>query len=72
MTETVETNTLDHFVEHYQLKPGFIKIDAEGAEGLIFEKGMKTITKHLPVIFAEISDRLLVKAVIPQTKSSLN
>jgi FkbM family methyltransferase len=33
--------------------PDFIKVDVEGAEGLVFEGGIETISRHRPVIVFE-------------------
>lgn len=50
----VPTVALDTFLTHYE-KPDFIKIDAEGAERLVFE-GMKHILATVkPVILCEVS-----------------
>ncbi|MCZ7667690.1 MAG: FkbM family methyltransferase [Chloroflexi bacterium] len=37
----VQSSTIDDLVENFSLDPGFIKVDVEGAENLIFD-GCKT------------------------------
>jgi FkbM family methyltransferase len=47
--------TLDLFVtEHSTPPPEFIKCDVEGAELMVIKGGLKTISKHQPIIMAEI------------------
>ncbi|MEH2430375.1 MAG: FkbM family methyltransferase [Nostoc sp.] len=55
----VESSTIDSLVEKYSLKPGFIKIDVEGAENLVLEGCQKVLTENHPVILMEVSDALL-------------
>jgi len=61
--ETVEIEapccTLDSLVEEHGLRPGFIKMDVEGAEWEVFQGAVETLSKHRPVILAELDDRLL-------------
>lgn len=57
----VESSTIDFLVEKYSLKPGFIKIDVEGAENLVLEGCKKVLTENHPVILMEVSDALLKK-----------
>lgn len=52
-------DTVDHLVEEYQLVPGLIKIDSEGAEFRVLTGALDTIQKYHPVIVAELSDHLL-------------
>ena len=61
LEEEVECITLDDLIEKYQLSPGFIKMDVEGAEMLVFKGAMKTLTKHRPIIISELTDELLRK-----------
>lgn len=52
---TVETITLDYFVEKFSIeKIDVIKIDIEGAELWAFAGGRKTIERFKPVIFFEL------------------
>ncbi len=57
--ETVRTYTVDALVAENQLKPGFMKIDVEGAEGQVLGGARQTLAEHRPVILAELSDPLL-------------
>jgi FkbM family methyltransferase len=54
----VSGDTLDNLVNIYNLNPGFIKIDAEGAEYLVFGGALETIKKYRPIIISELSDDL--------------
>lgn len=56
---TVQGDTLDNIVKHYNIKPGFIKIDVEGAEFLAFQGAKNTIKEYKPIILSEISEQLL-------------
>jgi len=58
-TERVAASTVDDLVAMHQLDPGFMKIDVEGAEHLVFEGARTTLGKHRPVILSELSDDLL-------------
>ena len=60
-TESIEVkgDTVDNLVREYNLNPGFIKIDAEGAECLVFSGALGTIKKYKPVIISELSESLL-------------
>jgi FkbM family methyltransferase len=49
---TVPVNTLDS----YQLAPTFIKIDVQGAEMMVLNGAIKTITQHRPAICIECED----------------
>jgi FkbM family methyltransferase len=49
---TVRTETLDGSLPEGYV-PHLIKIDVEGAEGLVFEGGIETITKYQPMILFE-------------------
>jgi FkbM family methyltransferase len=54
----VETTTVDRFCEDNDLRPDGIKIDVEGAEGLVLAGAMKTIKKCSPWILLELHDGL--------------
>ena len=51
--------TLDSVVEMYSLKPGFVKLDTEGAEFLVLSGAGSTLTRWRPVILAELVDKFL-------------
>ena len=57
--EVVPCFTLDELVATHALRPGFMKIDVEGAERKVLEGAEDTIRKHRPVILTELSDQLL-------------
>ena len=57
--EEVDGETLDGLVERFNLKPGFIKVDAEGAEKTILEGSANTLNKYKPVIYSELQDEML-------------
>ncbi len=60
-TESIEVkgDTLDNLVSDFQLQPGFIKIDVEGAEYWVLEGAQNTIKVHHPVIVLELNALLL-------------
>ena len=55
----IKTNTIDQLVSSYQLNPGFIKIDIEGAELLALNGLIKTITTYHPIILFELSSLMI-------------
>jgi FkbM family methyltransferase len=55
----VPAETLDRLVELYGLEPGLIKIDVEGAEKLVLDGAIATLTRFRPVILCELSPALL-------------
>jgi FkbM family methyltransferase len=57
----VSSSTLDVLVDKNNLNPGFLKIDVEGSENLVFKGGLNTIKTYKPVILAEVSNLLLTK-----------
>ena len=57
LTEKVKTNTLDNFIdEHVKEKIDIVKIDVEGAEGLVLSGASKLLQVDRPIWFVEISD----------------
>ena len=48
------TLTLDQWVDNQCVVPDFIKCDVEGAEFLVFRGGRATLSKHRPIVFAEL------------------
>lgn len=58
-SEKVAASTIDALTLQYSLDPGFIKVDAEGAEELVFDGCRAVLQKHRPVILSEISNLLL-------------
>lgn len=55
----VQGDTVDNLVSRFNLVPGLIKIDAEGAEYLVLSGATETLRTHRPVILSELSDLLL-------------
>lgn len=63
MTATpIEGAPLDQLVGRFSLNPGFIKIDAEGAELRVLQGALQTLQKHRPVILSELCEELLLKS----------
>lgn len=60
-TKTIQTRTLDSLVTEHKLRPALIKIDVEGAEGMVFRGAEKTLRKHRPIVISEFSRPLLEK-----------
>lgn len=57
--EKIKVETVDNLVKMYSLDPGFIKVDCEGMEHLVFY-GSKTVLEiNRPVILSELSNPLL-------------
>jgi len=57
--ESVMSSTLDELVDSLSIDPGFIKIDVEGAEALVFKGASKTLQLKRPVILSKLNDYLL-------------
>ncbi len=55
----VQTSRLDTLVQSYKLTPGFLKVDVEGVEHLVWEGAQEVLSVHKPVILSELSDPLL-------------
>lgn len=56
-TLSVQTVVIDELVEANELRPpSFVKIDVEGAEGLVLRGMQRTIASAKPVLFVECSD----------------
>lgn len=55
----VDGETIDNLVIKYNIEPGFIKIDTEGAEYNVLLGAKKVIARCRPVILAELSEKLL-------------
>jgi FkbM family methyltransferase len=52
----VQANTIDRLVELGGLDPGFLKIDAEGAEHLVLTGARATLRRFRPVVMVEITN----------------
>ena len=57
----VKGETVDNLVEKYNLNPGIIVIDVEGAEYSVLKGSIETIKKYKPIIISEIVDDFLVE-----------
>jgi FkbM family methyltransferase len=55
----VPAETLDRLVARFELTPGLIKIDVEGAEKLVLDGAAETLKRFRPVILSELSPALL-------------
>jgi hypothetical protein len=67
----VQINTLDWFVEYYNIpKVHLLKIDVEGMDLDVLIGGQNTIKKHFPIIFIEHSDNR--KSIIDEIKNFLD
>ena len=60
-TIPVAVETIDRLVEIHRLQPGLIKIDVEGAEGLVLAGAERTLNRLKPTLLAEFSPALLAK-----------
>lgn len=60
-TERVACFTVDEAVARHSLNPGFMKVDVEGMEHLVFGGASKVLSEHRPVILSELSNYLLQK-----------
>ena len=49
-----KVRTLDDFSNEIQTPIDFIKCDVEGAELMVFQGGIQTISRDLPIVFSEI------------------
>ncbi len=54
-----KTRTIDSLVAEHKLSPALIKVDVEGAEGMVFEGAENTLREHRPVVLSEFSRPLL-------------
>lgn len=55
----VQGEALDELVDRFKLNPGFIKVDTEGAEALVFKGAQRILRNFRPVVLSELSDTLL-------------
>ena len=58
---SVKEGITDNLVDRYNLNPGMIVIDVEGAEDLVIQGALNTIQKSHPFIISELDDVLLKK-----------
>lgn len=55
----VEGVPIDSLVVKHSFTPQILKVDTEGAEGLVFSGAAETLRRYQPIIFSELDDRLL-------------
>jgi FkbM family methyltransferase len=55
----VKGDTIDNLVYNLGLRPGFIKVDVEGAEYWVLTGAVSTIKEYRPIIVFELSENLL-------------
>ena len=60
-TQQVDAATLDSLTRKLGLDPGFLKVDVEGAEHLVFGGAAEVLKNHRPIILSELCDPLLRK-----------
>lgn len=58
-TTDVQGQTLDGLVADHGLSPGFVKVDVEGMEHVVFAGAEQVLSTHRPVILSELSNYLL-------------
>jgi len=55
----VSAKTLDSLAEENSISAGFLKVDVEGAEHLVFKGAKEILKKHRPIVLSELCDPLL-------------
>jgi FkbM family methyltransferase len=57
--ESVQAARLDDLAQLHNLKPGFLKVDVEGAEAQVFAGASDVLRCYRPTVLCEVSNRLL-------------
>ncbi len=57
----VEGETVNNLVSNFNLNPGMILIDVEGAEMKVLNGASEILEKYKPIIISELNDGLLIK-----------
>jgi len=57
--EEVVSTTIDDLVLKKSINPGFLKVDVEGVEHLVFQGAERVLADDRPIILSELSDFLL-------------
>lgn len=57
--ENVQSITLDELVGKKKLDPGFLKVDVEGMEHLVFQGAQEILKEKRPIILSELTNFLL-------------
>lgn len=60
-SEWVHALPIDSLVKTHDLDPGFMKVDVEGMEHVVFAGAHNVLKSHRPLILSELSDPLLRK-----------
>lgn len=58
---SIQTRSIDSLVAEHGLRPALIKVDVEGAEGMVIEGAEKTLKEQRPVVLSEFSRPLLIR-----------
>ncbi|MDH5414411.1 MAG: FkbM family methyltransferase [Flavobacteriaceae bacterium] len=58
--KSVKGVTVDSLVDKYNLRPGIIVLDAEGAELNVLEGAIETLKTYQPIIISEVYDELML------------
>lgn len=58
---SIQTRSIDSLVAEHGLRPALIKVDVEGAEGMVFEGAEKTLKEQRPIVLSEFSRPLLIR-----------
>jgi len=56
---TVAAKSIDQLVTENALRPAVIKVDVEGAEGLVFKGAQATLKEFRPLVLAELNRQML-------------
>ena len=59
ISKKVSCTTVDELIKQDSLDIGFVKIDVEGAEHIVFEGCKELLKFHRPIIISEISEKML-------------
>ncbi len=59
ISKKVNCTKIDELIKQYSLDVGFVKIDVEGAEHIVFEGCKELLKFHRPIIISEISEKML-------------
>jgi FkbM family methyltransferase len=59
VSNVVQSRTIDALTGEFNLRPGFMKVDTEGAELLVLSGAKDTLKEYRPIIVSELSDMML-------------
>jgi FkbM family methyltransferase len=63
--------TVDQLVEAFALRPGFVKVDVEGAEPFVLRGMQQTLETHRPIVMLELHPKWLPDDLTPAEVESL-